>query len=74
MLKVCPRNSDSLILCADSIPIWWRWGYWLSPLTYAWNAMCVNEFSAQRWQTVYSLGQTLEEVSILIEAIKICLP
>ena len=60
---MCLFESQHQIWSADSIPIWWRWGYWLSPLTYAWNAICVNEFSAPRWQTIYYLGNTLEEVS-----------
>ncbi|XP_031487459.1 ABC transporter G family member 42-like [Nymphaea colorata] len=31
------------------IPGWWIWGYWSSPLTYAFNAISVNEFLAPRW-------------------------
>ncbi|CAN6456720.1 unnamed protein product [Victoria cruziana] len=31
------------------IPDWWIWGYWTSPLTYAYNAITVNEFFAPRW-------------------------
>ncbi|KAK1313458.1 ABC transporter G family member 36 [Acorus calamus] len=37
------------ILPKDKIPKWWIWGYWLSPLTYAYNSMTVNEFFAPRW-------------------------
>ncbi|KAK6284470.1 hypothetical protein POUND7_003422 [Theobroma cacao] len=28
---------------------WWKWGYWVSPLTYSYNALAVNEFYAPRW-------------------------
>jgi len=28
---------------------WWIWGYWISPLQYAYNALTVNELFAPRW-------------------------
>lgn len=37
------------ILPRDSIPKWWIWGYWISPLTYGYNALAVNELLAPRW-------------------------
>ncbi|KAL3618291.1 transcription factor [Castilleja foliolosa] len=37
------------ILPKDQIPDWWGWGYWLSPLTYGYNAIAVNEMFAPRW-------------------------
>ncbi|KAI3455483.1 hypothetical protein Pfo_012146 [Paulownia fortunei] len=37
------------ILPVDQIPIWWRWGYWISPLSYSYNAVTVNEMFASRW-------------------------
>ncbi|XP_039160859.1 ABC transporter G family member 29 isoform X1 [Eucalyptus grandis] len=37
------------IIPRGSIPRWWRWGYWASPLTYAFNALTVNEMFAPRW-------------------------
>lgn len=33
----------------DQIPKWWSWGYWVSPLTYGFNAFAVNEMYAPRW-------------------------
>eukprot|EP01018_Ginkgo_biloba_P002637 Gb_30093 [translate_table: standard] len=33
----------------DSIPGWWIWGYWLSPMSYAQNAIAVNEFTSAKW-------------------------
>lgn len=36
------------VLTGD-IPDWWVWGYWLSPLSYAFNALSVNEMLAPRW-------------------------
>ncbi|CAI9267836.1 unnamed protein product [Lactuca saligna] len=37
------------ILSRDSIPAWWIWGYWVSPLMYAQNAVSVNEFLGDTW-------------------------
>ncbi|XP_047316976.1 ABC transporter G family member 35-like [Impatiens glandulifera] len=37
------------ILPYDQIPKWWQWAYWLSPLTYSFNALAVNEMFAPRW-------------------------
>ncbi|KAH0704714.1 hypothetical protein KY285_018992 [Solanum tuberosum] len=37
------------ILPRGSIPDWWRWGFWVSPLSYGFNAFTVNEMFAPRW-------------------------
>ncbi|XP_042048272.1 ABC transporter G family member 29-like [Salvia splendens] len=37
------------IIPLDQIPIWWRWGYWISPLSYGYNSIAVNEMFASRW-------------------------
>ncbi|CAA6666311.1 unnamed protein product [Spirodela intermedia] len=37
------------ILSRESIPDWWIWGYWISPLMYAQNAASVNEFFGHSW-------------------------
>ncbi|CAH9074142.1 unnamed protein product [Cuscuta europaea] len=37
------------VLSRDSIPSWWIWGYWVSPLMYAQNAASVNEFRGHSW-------------------------
>jgi ABC-type multidrug transport system permease subunit len=34
---------------------WWIWGYWISPFTYAQQAISVNEMLAPRWSTVGAL-------------------
>ncbi|XVF86696.1 hypothetical protein PTKIN_Ptkin18bG0062900 [Pterospermum kingtungense] len=31
------------------IPKWWKWGYWVSPLTYSYSSLAVNEMYAPRW-------------------------
>ncbi|KAJ0554077.1 putative ABC-type sulfate transporter [Helianthus annuus] len=37
------------IMPKDMIRPWWIWGYWVSPLSYAQNAISVNEFTSTRW-------------------------
>ncbi|KAL6996411.1 transcription factor [Sarracenia purpurea var. burkii] len=37
------------IIPKDQIPKWWEWGYWVSPLTYGFNALTINEMFAPRW-------------------------
>lgn len=38
------------IISREDIKGWWIWAYWISPLSYAQNAVSVNEFLASRWQ------------------------
>ncbi|KAG0463902.1 hypothetical protein HPP92_019971 [Vanilla planifolia] len=52
------------IISRDSIPKWWIWGYWISPLMYAQNAGAVNEFLGHSWDKKVghhdvSLGKTI---------------
>ncbi|KAL5822739.1 hypothetical protein ACOSQ4_020639 [Xanthoceras sorbifolium] len=42
------------ILPKDDIPNWWQWGYWISPLTYGYNAFSVNEMFAPRWMNKWA--------------------
>lgn len=37
------------VLSRESIKSWWIWGYWISPLMYAQNAVSVNEFLGHSW-------------------------
>ncbi|EYU45829.1 hypothetical protein MIMGU_mgv1a019588mg [Erythranthe guttata] len=54
------------ILPKDKIPVWWGWGYWVSPLTYGYNAIVVNEMLATRWMNkLASDNTTLLGVAIL---------
>ncbi|KAF8400729.1 hypothetical protein HHK36_014029 [Tetracentron sinense] len=59
------------ILSRDSIPRWWVWGYWVSPLMYAQNAASVNEFLGHSWDkrvgnhSNISLGEALLKVRSL---------
>ncbi|GMH11879.1 hypothetical protein Nepgr_013720 [Nepenthes gracilis] len=38
------------IISREDVKKWWKWGYWISPLTYAQNAISVNEFLSKSWQ------------------------
>lgn len=51
-----PPTSFNLILliCTDSIPKWWVWGFWISPLMYGQTAVSVNEFQGHSWDKVIS--------------------
>ncbi|EEC84379.1 hypothetical protein OsI_30931 [Oryza sativa Indica Group] len=37
------------ILSRENVKKWWIWGYWISPLMYAQNAISVNEFLGHSW-------------------------
>nr|GEV68171.1 ABC transporter G family member 32 [Tanacetum cinerariifolium] len=50
------------VISRDSIPSWWIWGFWISPLMYAQNAVSVNEFHGHSWdkrvnQSTMTLGE-----------------
>ncbi|KAL2236963.1 ABC transporter G family member 32 isoform X2 [Sesamum indicum] len=59
------------IISRDSIPIWWIWGYWFSPMMYAQSAASVNEFLGHSWDkkagdnSTLSLGEMLLKVRSL---------
>ncbi|KAI5005462.1 hypothetical protein ZWY2020_032705 [Hordeum vulgare] len=38
----------------ESIPVWWIWGYWISPMMYAQNAISVNEFHGRSWSKPFA--------------------
>jgi hypothetical protein len=35
-----------------SIPKWWQWGCWISPVFHGETAITINEFLAPRWRKV----------------------
>ncbi|XP_068634452.1 ABC transporter G family member 45-like [Aristolochia californica] len=37
------------VISRDNLKSWWAWAYWVSPLTYAQNAVAINEFLDDRW-------------------------
>ncbi|CAB4303033.1 unnamed protein product [Prunus armeniaca] len=56
------------IIPRGEIPKWWRWGYWVSPMTYCFNAITVKEMFAPRWMNkmasdnVTALGVAVLEI------------
>ncbi|XP_039124389.1 ABC transporter G family member 31 [Dioscorea cayenensis subsp. rotundata] len=44
------------IISRDSIPNWWIWGYWFSPLMYAQNALSINELLGHSWDKLLDVG------------------
>ncbi|EHA8586807.1 putative ABC transporter G family member 42 [Cocos nucifera] len=53
------------ILPRDEIPNWWIWGYWVSPMTYGYNALAVNELFAPRWMNERASNGKILGVAIL---------
>jgi hypothetical protein len=54
-------------MLTDDIKGWWIWGYWISPLMYAQNAISVNEFLGHKWNkpTLSSNGSLLSNDNTL---------
>ncbi|XP_076904316.1 ABC transporter G family member 35-like [Bidens hawaiensis] len=46
------------ILPKTQIPNWWEWAYWLSPLSYIFKAITINEFLDSRWTSQRSTDNT----------------
>ncbi|KAH9312920.1 hypothetical protein KI387_027955 [Taxus chinensis] len=47
------------IIPKDSIPKWWIWGYWCSPLVYAQSSLVLNEMLDPRWNKSTSASANL---------------
>ncbi|KAL1833025.1 hypothetical protein ACET3Z_002676 [Daucus carota] len=47
------------IIPQSSLPAWLKWGFWLSPITYAEISISTNEFLAPRWKKVFSANVTI---------------
>ena len=45
-------HAPKRLLLWQSIPAWWIWGSWFSPLMYAQNAASLNEFLGHSWDKV----------------------
>ncbi|XP_047270110.1 ABC transporter G family member 31 isoform X2 [Capsicum annuum] len=44
------------IVPKDMIKPWWKWAFWVSPLSYGQRAISVNEFTATRWMEKTTIG------------------
>ncbi|KAG9459396.1 hypothetical protein H6P81_003904 [Aristolochia fimbriata] len=40
------------IVSREDVKKWWIWGYWISPLMYAQNAIAANEYLGRSWRHV----------------------
>ncbi|GAB2269455.1 transcription factor [Dionaea muscipula] len=40
------------VLSRTDVKKWWKWGYWISPMMYAQNAIEVNEFLGKSWSKI----------------------
>nr|POE87236.1 pleiotropic drug resistance protein 3 [Quercus suber] len=47
------------IITQPSMPVWLKWGFWVSPLTYGEIGLSLNEFLAPRWQKMLSTNTTI---------------
>ncbi|XP_038698803.1 pleiotropic drug resistance protein 3-like isoform X2 [Tripterygium wilfordii] len=54
---------SGFIITKSSMPVWLKWGFWVSPLSYGEIGLSLNEFLSPRWQklsnTNTSIGQEL---------------
>ncbi|XP_021898918.1 LOW QUALITY PROTEIN: pleiotropic drug resistance protein 3-like [Carica papaya] len=50
---------SGFIIPQPSMPVWLRWGFWVSPITYGEIGLSVNEFLAPRWQKMLSTNTTI---------------
>ncbi|KAG2268363.1 hypothetical protein Bca52824_062918 [Brassica carinata] len=50
--------TGGFLLPRREIPVWWRWAFWASPLSYGFNAISVNELFAPRWMNKLSSDNT----------------
>ncbi|XP_061343387.1 pleiotropic drug resistance protein 1-like [Gastrolobium bilobum] len=58
-LIVC---MSGFVLSKENIKKWWSWGYWISPMMYAQNALVNNEFQGKSWRHV--LPNSMEPLGV----------
>ncbi|XP_076952083.1 ABC transporter G family member 35-like [Bidens hawaiensis] len=46
------------ILPKTKIPNWWEWAYWISPLSYSYKSVAINEFIGYRWTSRRSIDNS----------------
>jgi hypothetical protein len=50
----------------ENVKKWWIWGYWISPLMYAQNAIAVNEFFGQSWDKIVNNSISNETLGVQV--------
>jgi len=48
----------------DKVKKWWIWGYWISPLMYAQNAISVNEMLGHSWDKILNSSVSNETLGV----------
>ncbi|WVZ73261.1 hypothetical protein U9M48_021589 [Paspalum notatum var. saurae] len=56
------------VLVRDKVKKWWIWGYWISPLMYAQNAISVNEMLGHSWDKI--VNSTASNETLGVQALK----
>ncbi|EYU35725.1 hypothetical protein MIMGU_mgv1a000224mg [Erythranthe guttata] len=54
------------VLSRENVKKWWIWGYYISPMMYAQNAIMVNEFTGHSWKHV----STNANISLGVEVLE----
>ncbi|KAJ1284251.1 hypothetical protein BS78_03G190900 [Paspalum vaginatum] len=54
------------ILVRDKIKKWWIWGYWISPMMYAQNAISVNEMLGHSWDKIVNSTASNETLGVQV--------
>nr|XP_027114920.1 pleiotropic drug resistance protein 3-like isoform X1 [Coffea arabica] len=55
---------SGFIINRPSMPIWLKWGFWVSPLTYGEIGLALNEFLAPRWQKMLPSNATIGQETL----------
>uniref|UniRef100_A0A0E0LUI1 ABC transporter domain-containing protein n=1 Tax=Oryza punctata TaxID=4537 RepID=A0A0E0LUI1_ORYPU len=56
---------SGFVLSHHDVKKWWIWGYWISPLQYAMNAIAVNEFLGHKWNRLVQGTNTTLGIEVL---------
>ncbi|KAJ0959677.1 hypothetical protein J5N97_000669 [Dioscorea zingiberensis] len=59
------------LISREKIRSWWIWGYWVSPLMYAHNAVAVNEFLGHSWSKVVNATASNDTLGVQILKFKL---
>ncbi|GLT88466.1 hypothetical protein SLE2022_064910 [Rubroshorea leprosula] len=50
---------SGFVIAKSSLPVWLKWGFWFSPVSYGEIGLSFNEFFAPRWQQVLQTNTTI---------------